>query len=102
MNTAQTILSQIQSGYVPGCQNGFHAMMCWGAKDFTNLGESLRFKVNGFKLKGTVTVDYVQGSDDYTLKFKPSRKVEVTKYENVYCDQLAELIDNEVEGIKTN
>lgn len=97
MNVARTIFEQIKCGRIEGCQCGLHAMMCWGARGFANIGNGLLFKVSGRKLKGTVRVMLDEGSDLYNLHFLNLRGREINKIEGVYFDQLAELIDGVIE-----
>jgi hypothetical protein len=103
MSVAQTILTQIKLGHVPAktgvraCQ-GSYAMMCWGARQFTDIGGGLTFKVSGRKVKGSVKVMYMDGSDTYDLHVFNTRGRELKYMHSVYCDQLAELIDDEVES----
>jgi hypothetical protein len=91
MEIAQTIINQIKY-----CDRW--ALMAWGARDFVALPESkifaggLRIKVTGLTFKGWVTIQ-LRWLDDYTLKFI-NRKGEVVKIvEQMYCDQLVEVID---------
>ena len=90
-------MQQIQAGHVPNCKNGLHAMMCWAARDFMNLGNGVSFKVTGRKLKGTVKVVYQEGADWYDIHFLNLRGREISKLDGIYCDQLAELIDGVIE-----
>jgi hypothetical protein len=103
MSVAQTILTQIKLGHVPAktgvraCQ-GAYAMMCWGARQFTDVGDGLTFKVSGRNVKGSVKVVYMDCSDLYDVHVFNTRGRELKHIEAVYCDQLAELIDDEVES----
>ncbi len=99
---AGTIRDQIRFGDVEGCQNGTHAMMCWGFQnpmcdtDADGL-HSLIFKVNGLKHKGKVKVK-LMGNDTYTIFTYKARQPDwVEVMDNVYCEDLAQLLDNLIE-----
>ena len=53
----------------------------------------LKFQVNGFKYKGTVEVEYNEGSDLFDV-YVGSKCIE-----GVYVDELVSVIDGEVERI---
>lgn len=84
-------------------------MMCWGVnsmkygiteKSETNKYEQafLQFKVQGFKLKGSVRIILDEGSDTYIIQFFKKGENEAYKtIENVYFDDMVDLIDCEVE-----
>lgn len=102
-DVAVTIRDQIRAGDVKGCQNGTHAMMCWGFKnpmcetDKDGL-HSLIFSVNGFMHKGKVKVK-LMGNDTYTiLTYKARQKDWVEVMDNVYCEDLAQILDDFIEG----
>lgn len=95
MEIAETILGQIK--YLDKM-----ALMAWGAKNFVALPKSkefqggLRFKVNGLKHRGWVTIELTY-LDEYTISFI-NEEVEVVKvYHGIYCDMLVDIIDY-VEG----
>ncbi|MGC6434280.1 MAG: hypothetical protein ACON4M_08810 [Crocinitomicaceae bacterium] len=78
------------------------ALMAWGAKNFVALPKSkdsqggLRFKVNGLKFRGWVTIELTY-LDEYTINFI-NEDVEVVKVcHGIYCDMLVDVIDY-VEG----
>jgi hypothetical protein len=104
---AQTILDQIKHGRVPGCQNGLHAMMCWAAHQYIMLPQNategflggLQFMVSGAVLKGKVRV-WLHASDTYTLHFINRRGDIVNTITDVYFEDLAQIIDREVESGK--
>jgi hypothetical protein len=93
MTIAKTILSQIKT-LDP------MAFFAWGAKDFVNMGNGLKFKTSGMvEWKGYVYVKYDEGRDLYDVIFAKIRKAEwiVQKEVNgIYFDQLVEIIDNQV------
>jgi len=104
---SRTILDQIHVGRVSDCQNGRHAMMCWAARKFFTLPEDatngflggLQFSISGAKLRGKVRV-WLHASDTYTLHFINLRGKIVETVSDVYCDELAEIIDRHVESGK--
>lgn len=93
MSIAQTILAQIKA-LDP------MAIFAWGAKEFVNMGDGLKFKTSGMvKWKGYVYVKYDHGQDLYTVIFAQIRKcewIEREKIEGVFFDQLVEIIDRRV------
>ena len=72
--------------------SGF-VLWSWGSHNFRELPDNkgLSFSVNGFVYKGTVSVIYNQGSDTFDVLIGNE------KHENVYFDELAEIIDFNVE-----
>lgn len=100
---ATTIRDQIAA---PGVQ----IMWSWGAKEFVALPEvkqldgrlqlgGLQFRVNGRLFKGIVMVS-LMGNDTYTVRFCKMYKGRLNckkVYEEVFCDQLTEIIDRFVE-----
>lgn len=93
MSVAQTILSQIKT-LDP------IALFAWGAKEFINMGDGLKFKTSGMVgWKGYVYVKYDEGLDLYNVIFAKIHKYEwVVKKEvnGVYFDQLIDIIDEQV------
>lgn len=71
----------------------------WGFHKPMALENGLRFKVQGFKFKGTVEVVYNEGRDLFDLSFIKRNKV-VKSIDGVFFDSLVEVIDDYVE--KTN
>ena len=58
----------------------------------------LRFRVQGFKLRGVVRISLNEGTDSYVIEFfKGNCKVAYKCIQDVYCDNLTEIIDCEVE-----
>lgn len=66
----------------------------WGPHNFKRLPEDqgLSFLVEGFKYTGKVKVIYNEGSDLFEVHLSDG-----TKVEDVYLDNLVEVIDNLVE-----
>jgi hypothetical protein len=99
---ANTIWKQI-------CAGEMIKVWSWGVPLNSRAGEqnkdgsgSLHFKVNGQKFKGTVIVKYRPVPDDYVIEFvkiKGTERIVEHTIEDVYCDQLTELIDEYVEKI---
>ena len=74
-------------------------LMTWAARDFTRFEDkALFFKVSGYLHKGIVLIT-LGWDDTYTVRLLSSQWNEKAKFENVYCDELAELIDTKVERI---
>src|SRR5215469_6640570 len=69
----------------------------WGFNSPKPLTNGLQFKVQGFKHKGYVTVVYNKGADLFDVALYTSKFELLKKIEDVYLDQLVELIDEEVE-----
>jgi hypothetical protein len=75
-------------------------LMTWAARNFTNYAnKALFFNVSGYKHKGIVLIT-LAWDDTYTVRLLSSQWNEKAKFENVYCDQLAEIIDINVERIE--
>jgi hypothetical protein len=94
VSVCQTIIQQIRS-IDP------YALMAWGAKDATDVGNGLRFKTSGMtKWKGFVVVKLNQ-SDLYDVEFLRLRKVKGVPtiimdhfVGDVFCDSLVATIDS--------
>lgn len=99
---ALQIAQEIKRQLIEGDLMRFYS---WGAKGFSyddrieEAGEvSLLFQVNGAIFKGKVRVTLVMGADHYRVElFRPLTDEAEKSFEPVYCDNLAELIDGEVE-----
>ena len=93
MSIAQTILSQIK-------RIDPRATWAWGAKDYVNMGNGLKFKTSGMvKWKGYVYVKYNEGTDLYDLDFFKIRNYDINmikQYEGVYAEDLVRIIDSVV------
>ena len=70
----------------------------WGFNAPTAIANGLRFKVQGFKFKGTVEVVYNEGTDLFEVKLIKNGKV-VETIEDVYLDSLVDVIDYRVEKV---
>ena len=94
----EIILSQLRSK-----ANKF---FCWGAHSFVGntTHRYLMFRVNGLKFKGIVKVQ-LNAMDTYdiylfdnSMKMAECKKeVALKTYQNVYCDELVDVIDNNIE-----
>jgi hypothetical protein len=74
-------------------------LMTWAARNFSQYeNKALFFTVSGHHHKGIVLIT-LAWDDTYTVRLLSSQWNEKAKFENVYCDELAELIDNKVERI---
>mgnify|MGYP007112528335 CR=1 FL=1 len=67
-------------------------ILSWGFNSPIAITNGLRFKVQGFKFTGTVEVIYNEGMDLFEVHLSDG-----TKVEDVYLDNLVEVIDNLVE-----
>ena len=68
----------------------------WGFNHPVAIENGIRFKVQGFKFKGTVEVVYNEGWDLFDVRFIKSGKV-IDTIEGIYFDALVETIDLYVE-----
>ena len=74
-------------------------LMSWGARKFTTFEDkALFFTVSGHHHKGVVLITLAY-DDTYVVRLLSSQWNEKAKFENVYCDELASLIDEKVERI---
>lgn len=74
-------------------------MWSWGfsyPKALPN-NEGLIFNVNGFKHKGCVKVVYNEGMDLFAVILLDKQNNELQRIEDVYFDQLVDVIDEAVE-----
>jgi hypothetical protein len=75
-------------------------LMTWGARNFTRYEDkALFFNVSGHHHKGIVLIT-LAWDDTYTVRLLSTQWNEKAKFENVYCDELASLIDEKVERIE--
>jgi len=96
MATDMTIVKEIRRQILAG---GMIHVMSWGAHNWAAIDKyTLRFKVQGFLHKGFVTVRLTP-MDVYQVKLLKRDGTVVKTIENVYCDELTEIIDNNVERI---
>lgn len=72
-------------------------MWSWGCCKFTALNEGLMWHVQGYLLNGWVKVLYNEGTDAFDVYFLNNRKELVKKVEEVYLDNLVDVIDFNVE-----
>lgn len=93
MSVATTILEQIRA-------TDPMALPAWGARDFVNMGDGVKFKTSGMTpWKGWVYVKYNAGRDLYEIQFFRVRRADVKMdkiVEDVYCDELVGAIDRMV------
>lgn len=75
----------------------------WGAHAWTKIDENtLQFKVQGHHFKGHVRIEYIVGYDLYSIHFghwKNNRWNNLETIEDVFFDQMLDLIDLRVEYI---
>lgn len=70
----------------------------WGFNTPTAIANGLRFKVQGFKFKGSVEVEYNEVTDLFNVRLIKGGKV-VELVEDVYLDSLVDVIDYRVEKV---
>jgi hypothetical protein len=76
---------------------GHAVFWSWGARAFTNIEhKALRFYVNGRFHKGHVYIS-VNGKDLYDVVFTTSMGTIKKEMNDIFCEDLAEIIDNIVE-----
>lgn len=72
-------------------------MWSWGCCKFMALNEGLMWHVQGYLLNGWVKVLYNCGTDAFDVYFLNNKKELVKKVEEVYLDNLVDVIDWNVE-----
>lgn len=72
-------------------------MWSWGCSRFTALNEGLMWHVQGYLLNGWVKVLYNYGTDAFDVYFLNNKKELLKKVEEVYIDNLVDVIDWNVE-----
>lgn len=72
-------------------------MWSWRCCKFTALNEGLIFHVQGYLLNGWVKVLYNEGTDAFDVSFLNNKKELIKKVEEVYLDNLVDVIDYNVE-----
>jgi len=74
-------------------------MYSWGFNSPKAISNGLLFRVNGFKHKGYVSVNYNEGKDLFDVFLFNPQMVIVKKIESVFFDELVEIIDEAVERV---
>lgn len=72
-------------------------MWSWGCCKFTALEDGMLFHVQGYLLNGWVKVLYNIGTDAFDVYFLNNKKELIKKIEEVYLDNLVDVIDYNVE-----
>ena len=72
-------------------------MWSWGCRSFVALNDGLMWHVQGYLLNGWVKVLYNEGTDAFDVFFLNNSKELVKKVEEVYLDNLVDVIDYNVE-----
>ena len=92
------ILSRIGVKYIMSIfKTQLMVVWSWGFNSPMAVKNGLRFKVQGFKFRGTVEVRYNEGSDLFDVSFIKAGKV-IKTIDGVFFDMLVETIDNYVEN----
>ena len=74
-----------------------YILFSWGARRFTAIQDGLMFHVQGYLLNGWVKVVYNEGLDDFSVHFLNSKKELIKTVNEVYIDNLVDVIDFNVE-----
>ncbi|WP_319482898.1 hypothetical protein [uncultured Draconibacterium sp.] len=72
-------------------------LMSWGFHNPMGGDNALMFKVNGFIHQGDVIVSYNEGMDLFDVQLLTPKGKLVKTIENIYVDQLIDVIDEAVE-----
>ena len=74
-------------------------LMSWGVDtdSFVSSEDSLEFHVQGFLHTGDVRITYIEGVDLFQVSLYNEEGNEVKRIDDVYLDNLAEVIDQNVE-----
>ena len=78
-------------------RNQLNIIWSWGFNSPKALINGLQFKVEGFIFKGIVRITYNQGKDLFEISLLNNKMGITKKIEDVYFDQLVDIIDSEVE-----
>jgi len=104
---AKTILQQLKAGRDSEGTPGTVMMMCWGARGYTAITAStedrggLMFRVSGRMHRGMVVI-HLTPMDVYKVTIgnfsrKTGKFNKKAELDDVYCDQLTEVVDGMVE-----
>ena len=72
-------------------------MMSWGFSQLQIIDNGIKFHVSGFVHQGYVEVVYNEGKDLFEVIFLDKKNKEVKRIDDVYFDQLVDVIDSAVE-----
>lgn len=72
-------------------------LFSWGSKGFAAIQDGLIFHVQGYLLNGWVMIVYNEGTDAFDVSFLNNAKKVIKKVEDVYLDNLVDVIDYNVE-----
>ena len=70
----------------------------WGSTNYIALNNGLMWHVEGYLHTGWVKVLYNEGADAFDVFFLNSKKEIIEKVEEVYLDNLIDVIDRHVEN----
>jgi len=99
---SKTLCEQIMYGSTMDNAVGLHAMMSWGTEIKEGYGMTedshggLKFTVDGRLFTGEVKVD-LAFNDTYTITLTNADGTVLEVIEDVFFDQLTELLDNKIE-----
>ena len=91
---------EMDTKQILGLLNSYgHLFWSWGARGFTNIGNKfLKFRVSGHHHKGYVYIS-CNGLDLMTIHLVSTKGVIKKEFDDIYIDDLFEVIDNAVERI---
>lgn len=88
------------SSYIYGIlRNQIHILFSWGFSDTQVIKNGIKFHVQGFLLKGYVSIVYNHGNDYFDVSFQKDDSKEIETITNISFDQLVDVIDRKVEKI---
>jgi len=73
-------------------------VMSWGANTWVGGDNFLMFKVQAYRHTGWVKIE-LNGSDLYDITLLDERKKVVKTFNNIYFDEMTDVIDKEIEYI---
>jgi hypothetical protein len=81
-------------------QINLRSFICWGVgRPYQFANKALWFTVKGRYLKGNVLIT-LAWNDTYTVRFLNAKWETIKVLEQVYCSDLNEIIDNNIEKVK--
>ena len=78
-------------------KTNLNVVWSWGTQNYIAFENGLQFKVNGFIHKGWVIVKYNEGTDLFNISLLNSKMINKNEVEEVYFDELVNVIDGLVE-----
>ena len=75
-------------------------LFSWGFTSPIAINMGMKFSVSGFLLKGTVQIQYKEGSDLFDLTFNNEDGTVRNSLEGIFFDELVNVIDEQVERVE--